>query len=691
MQVNRTGYIVIGVVALLVICSSRHTASDAETKSKLAQVDSLAAAGSFEDAATLIESIDERLFPDTVILLRKGIIYRQLDDVESRRKSVHFFRRLVDRYPTNPRFFLELARTLLAQAFDYEAESQLRRAIELNPTDEIPYLLLYDIYAPSYFFNGWETEANQAESTLQAFLRQVPSSRNGLCKLASLEAVRGRLSLALEHTQRALAIDSAAVDVSLIMAYIQYRMRNYELCQHYFDKALAGMTHFQRWAYTTVECVLPPQVAAEYPNWRPAVRDSVGRDFWRTRDSDPTTEINERLLEHYSRVWEANLSYGTPENGGIGWRTVMGATLVRMGRPDERTQRTRAVHSSYRGHFVDYSHVSYWGYSSTEFPCSFAFLDRYLNNRFAYPDPGYDNGLPPLYQESRRLAEAIFSQKPEQSSLLRFRHPVNIGAETYQFRGATGRTVALVHLTIPYRDIAFDTAGERAKATLAVRKALRTPDQEMIWHKAEDEKLDLSIGEARRGSGSWMDLFTVEAKAGVYQLAVACEQPQANHFGLSKNSVKLQSYDSTVALSDLLLTEASITDPKLGDIWKGENSDKVFPQRTLPLSKPLTVYFEIYNLPTDIYAQTSVQISYSLRMIRPNESGLKRLLTKLTQDKRESITITYRESGKSRDLVRATVLDVSRLRAGDYMLTIQLTDLIFNRTVAKTTTLTLTP
>ncbi|MCX6833453.1 MAG: hypothetical protein NT028_15245, partial [candidate division Zixibacteria bacterium] len=114
MQVNRAGYIVIGVVALLVICSSRQKASDAEARSRLAQVDSLAAAGSFEDAAALIESIDERLFPDTVILLRKGIIYRQLDDVESRRKSVHFFRKLIDRYPTTPRFCIELARTLLA-------------------------------------------------------------------------------------------------------------------------------------------------------------------------------------------------------------------------------------------------------------------------------------------------------------------------------------------------------------------------------------------------------------------------------------------------------------------------------------------------------------------------------------------------------------------------------------------------
>ncbi|MCX6833321.1 MAG: GWxTD domain-containing protein, partial [candidate division Zixibacteria bacterium] len=493
---------------------------------------------------------------------------------------------------------------------------QLRKAIELNPIDETPHLLLFNIFASRYYVNGWQSEAVQAESTMQALLRQVPSSPNGLCKLASLEAVRGGLSLALEHAQRALALDSAAVDINLVLGYIEYQLRHYEPCQHHYDKALAGMNRFDRLAYTTVEAVLPPQVAAEYPNWRPAVRDSISRDFWRTRDSDPTTEINERELEHYSRVWEANLYFGTPENGGVGWRTAMGATLVRMGRPDGRRRALVEVHWSLNKHFIDESPVWYWNYGSTEIPCSFAFLDRYMNNKYTYPAAGYDNRLPPLYQESRRLAEAIFNQKPEQSSLLRFRQPVNIGSEIYQFRGAAGRTVALVHLTIPCRDIAFDTVGDRAKATLAVRKALRTPDQEMIWHKAEDEKLDLSIGEARLGSGSWMDLFTVEAKPGVYQLAVACEQPQANHFSLCKNSVKLQSYDSAVALSDLLLTAASIADPKLGDIWKGGNSGKVFPQRTLPLSKPLTVYFEIYNLPTDIYAQTSLQISYSLRLIR---------------------------------------------------------------------------
>ena len=687
---NKAGYIVIGVVALLVICSSRQEASDAETKSKLAQVDSLAAAGSFEDAATLIESIDERLFPDTAILLRKGIIYRQLDDVESRRKSAHFLRTLIDRYPTTPRFCIELARTLLAQSFDDEAKLQLRRAIELNPTDETPYLLLFDIFASRYYINSWKSEANQAESTIQALLRQVPASRTGLCKLASLEAVRGKLGAALGNARRALTLDSMAVDINLVLGYIEYQLRHYEQCQRHYDKALARMKRVARWAYTTVECVLPPETAAVYPYWRAEVRDSMEHNFWRTRDSDPTTEINERILEHYSRVWEANLYFGTPENGGVGWRTPMGATLVRMGRPDVRRRAIEEVHWSQNRHFIDESPVWYWSYGSTEIPCSFAFLDRYMNNNFTYPRQGYDNRLPPMYQASAAVAEAIFTQKPEQSSLLRSAQPIGINSEIYQFRAGSGQTAALVHMTVPVRDISFDTTSGEAKARLSVRGALRSKDEEAVWQKAFEDTLELGIGEARQGSGVWRDIFTLEATPGAYRLALACEQPQSDRLGLTNSPVELQDFDSVVAISDLLLTSDSIADPKLGDIWAGQYSGKVIPRKTFPLSERLTIYFEIYNLPTDIYAQTSLQISYSLRMIKPSESGLKRLVSKLTQDKRESITMTYHESGRSRDLARATVLDVSRLRAGDYVLIIQLTDQIFNRTVSKTMTLTLT-
>ena len=690
MRVNRAGYAVICVVALLVIGSSWRKASDAEAESKLARVDSLVAAGSFEDAATLIESIDERLFPDSVVLLRKGTIYRQLDDVESRRKSAHFLRTLIDRYPTTPRFCIELARTLLAQSFDDEAKLQLRRAIELNPIDETPYLLLFNIFASRYYINSWQSEANQAESTIQALLRQVPLSPNGLCKLASLQAVRGKLGAALGSARRALALDSSAVDVNLVLGYIQYELRHYEQCQRHYDKALAKMKRSDRWVYTTVECVLPPETAAEYPYWRPAVRDSVSREFWCTRDSDPTTEINERELEHYSRVWEANLYFGTPENGGVGWRTPMGATLVRMGRPDVRRRALAEVHWSQNKHFIDESPVWYWSYDGAEIPCSFAFLDRYMNNNYTYPRDGYDNQLPSIYQASEAVAKAIFTQKPEQSSLLRSAQPIGVNSEIYQFRASGGQTAALVHVTVPVRDISFDTTSGEAKAKLSVRGALRSKDEEVVWQKAFKDTLKLGIRDAKRGSGVWRDIFTLEATPGAYRLALACEQPQSDRLGLTNSPVEFQDFDSAIALSDLLLTSDSIVNPTLGDIWEGRYSGKVIPRKTFSPAERLTIYFEMYNLPTDIYRQTSYEIAFALQLVKPVESGIGGLVSKVLSRKRESITTTLHEVGRNRDLARALVLDVREMREGSYTLTLRLTDLIFNRTVTKSATLVLT-
>jgi hypothetical protein len=313
-----------------------------------------------------------------------------------------------------------------------------------------------------------------------------------------------------------------------------------------------------------------------------------------------------------------------------------------------------------------------------------------MNNNFTYPRQGYDNQLPPIYQASQAVAEAIFTQKPEQSSLFRSAEPIGIGSEIYQFRAGSGQTAALVHVTVPVRDIAFDTTSGEAKARLSVRRALRSKDEETVWHKAFEDTLELGISEARRGSGVRRELFTVEATPGVYRLAIACEQPQSNRFGLTNSPVEFQDFDSAVALSDLLLTSDSIVNPKLGDIWKGQYSGKVIPRKTFPLAERLTIYFEIYNLPTDVYRQTSYEIAYTLQLVKPVESGIGGLMSKVLSRKRESITMALHEVGVNRDLARAVALDVSEMREGSYTLTLRLTDLIFNRAVTKSTTLILT-
>ena len=53
--------------------------------------------------------------------------------------------------------------------------------------------------------------------------------------------------------------------------------------------------------------------------------------------------------------------------------------------------------------------------------------------------------------------------------------------------------------------------------------------------------------------------------------------------------------------------------------------------------------------------------------------------------------MSLHEVGRSRDLVRVVALGVSELREGSYSFTVRLTDMIFNRTVSKTTKLLLVP
>ena len=148
----------------------------------------------------------------------------------------------------------------------------------------------------------------------------------------------------------------------------------------------------------------------------------------------------------------------------------------------------------------------------------------------------------------------------------------------------------------------------------------------------------------------------------------------------------------TLSISDLVLTADSLRIRSW--VRSGAAIQPAVPRpgaHVLGVKDRSISIFEIYNLPTDIYRQTSYELSYTLQLIKPTESGMRSLMSKVLPRKKESISMSLHEIGKSRDLVRVIALGVSELREGSYSFTMQLTDLIFNRTVSKTTTLTLTP
>jgi len=64
-----------------------------------------------------------------------------------------------------------------------------------------------------------------------------------------------------------------------------------------------------------------------------AVQEHLSAAYWRSRRASFMTEGNDRLLEHYARLTEADAIFALPSANVPGWNTAPGSAWVRFGRP----------------------------------------------------------------------------------------------------------------------------------------------------------------------------------------------------------------------------------------------------------------------------------------------------------------------------------------------------------------------
>ena len=256
--------------------------------------------------------------------------------------------------------------------------------------------------------------------------------------------------------------------------------------------------------------------------------------------------------------------------------------------------------------------------------------------------------------------------------------------DIYQFRGDNKETSVTVYLAVAARDVTGDN--EEKVDPLAMREAMQDSTQTAIW-RTDTTWTPLWAGRAERDSFHYQLAFS--SRSGNYELSTAVEQVEQNRFGLIRDTILIQDFTGDrVSMSDLVLTSDSLIDPPLGIFRRADKPDDPLPAHTLSGSTPLYLYFEIYNLPLDITRQSSYQITYTMQLVKPTESAMRGLMSRVLPRKKESITMTLHEIGRSSDVARVLALDVGELREGDDLYRDLTTT---NRMVSKATKLLLTP
>ena len=90
-------------------------------------------------------------------------------------------------------------------------------------------------------------------------------------------------------------------------------------------------------------------------------------DFWRKRDPNPDTPINEFKIEHYRRVGYANSHFSRTREASDGWNTDMGRIYILHGEPSEIERKPVAP---------DEKSWEQWNYNELEGGVYFIFLDE---------------------------------------------------------------------------------------------------------------------------------------------------------------------------------------------------------------------------------------------------------------------------------------------------------------------------
>ncbi|MFC1724944.1 GWxTD domain-containing protein, partial [candidate division KSB1 bacterium] len=173
---------------------------------------------------------------------------------------------------------------------------------------------------------------------------------------------------------------------------------------------------------------------------------------------------------------------------------------------------------------------------------------------------------------------------------------------------------------------------------------------------------------------------------GDYTLFLQITNPEGEKTGLYSRDVHVDNYSQNeLSLSDIQFS-FDIRNSKPDDKYIKNGLNIIpYPFFEVSKSKPLFIYYEIYNLVKNNKGRTRYNIEYEIRYIKEKESTLGALFKKLFKGKgyEESVAMSKKEDGNNSDTFDYTKFDFSNLRIGNYKLIIKIKDLVSGKQIEK--------
>ena len=397
-----------------------------------------------------------------------------------------------------------------------------------------------------------------------------------------------------------------------------------------------------------------------------AIRD-VER-FWASQDVRLLTAPNERRIEHRARVVEADALFGT--RGTPGRDTPRGRIYVRYGAPSDRATFSQPFYpgDTFGPEELTSPHYEVWEY---ETGLRYVFSDPAWSGEYAvYSPSAVAFGASPRASADDYVAqdERLQRDLPDLSQYLP-PTPLPLAMVVTAFRGENGATDLVVASGVQAPDGLAPSDPRVHSGAYVLREGLREAGR-------EDSTASASPVVALPSGAVWARAAQLSVQPGEVTVRAEIAGDEGRAAGWEAEIVQVPTWPTGLALSGLLLAHSLDEGraPNAGEVSRGGTVIQPAPRAAFASGDPVGVYAEVYGL--DAGAGVARYAVEAALVPVDGRSGVVRAIGSLFgRGRRRGVSVEVQETAPGPDASVALLLDASRQPAGDYTLTLTVTDL----------------
>lgn len=647
-----------------------------------------------------------------------------LQDPAGAERALEYLRRATALMPTDPQTHyyralahVRMAKTDLGRDNAQMARRELRLVLDLDPSHPDAYYQLGDLLKEVY------EDYRGAEEAFRMQIDANPAHSLARIDLLKTQVDLGNWNPAVVTAEAILSRDPDFTEAYPYLAASHWRAGRAEESMQVFERYLPVLDEEERNLYMDMGLVLTPRERSGFLALNDAGRRAFRTHYWGTRDPDPKTRVNERLLEHFIRIAYARIEFGQHD-----WPwDPRGDFYVRYGPPDIRTGRNRPfaadlidddplfikkrrdfevsmglspgdiggddTFATERVGFVDASIQSKDGVVSP----MIAGRDP---ERWVYPDRGIDvkfedpigRGRYLLTSDRHRLLvsqmETRLPTVSEEEEKIEVIDPMD---SVVTFKGADGKTVVEYAFALLPDEFGAFRSVTGSYATIDVEVDLYTESWELVAETGQKSRRLRTIPQIQiRGIPLFVDATRMEVDPGTYRLTTMLLDPETGKRATAEEMVELPDYSGSELMVSSILPAALITqtDPAREGTFVRRGLEVLpLPGRALQVDQPLFIYYEIYNLTKGQYGGTDYRVDYSVAEAPQGMALTTRLFQGLASlvgagRKQAVITSSVSSSGITSDVHSFLEIDLSGLQPMTYEVTLIVTDTLTGKSAS---------